>query len=97
MKERTHYRSKIDELVCKSGLSGSAIAREMSVTTNRIIALRRATDSGISTDDMDSCRAAIKRLGGIISTKAEDDMKSIKFHLKKVFEILGESGGQANA
>ncbi|MDP8268840.1 MAG: hypothetical protein P9L97_08950 [Candidatus Tenebribacter davisii] len=88
MSERTQYRSKIDEIVCKSGLSGSSIAREMGITTNRIIALRRATDHSISIDDVSSCEAAIVRLGGIVQSKSDDDIEKLRFHLGKVTEII---------
>ena len=64
MTEGTRYRSRIDELVLKSGFSGLKIAREMGVSTNRIVALRRAKDKNVSTDDLTSCSDAIRRLGG---------------------------------
>jgi predicted transcriptional regulator len=94
MKEDSHYRSKIDELVCKSGLSGLAIAREMGITTNRIVALRRAVSKYISTDDLASCEAAILRLGGTISNETtklgvKEIIASIDARLETIIKILG--------
>jgi hypothetical protein len=81
MKARTQYRSSIDELVCKSGLAGSAISREMGVTVNRIIALRRANSENISRDDLAACKSAILRLGGEISYNQDGDLALIPDHL----------------
>ena len=97
MKERTHYRSKIDEIVCKSELSASAIAREMGITNNRIVALRRAIDSSISTDDMASCKAAILRMGGKVYSEGDTDIEKLRFHLSKVKEIINGISEDAHA
>ena len=64
MTEEVKYRSSIDELVLKSGFSGLKIAREMGITANRMVALRRARDKNVSTDDLAACGAAVNRLGG---------------------------------
>ena len=74
IKEGTRYRSRIDELVVNSGLTGLKIAREMGITKNRIIALRRAQDKNISTDDLSACQAAILRLGGDIIFNQDGDL-----------------------
>ena len=89
MNERTHYRSKIDELICKSGVSALAVAREMGITNNRIIALSRAKEQNISSDDMAACRAAIERLGGHIQDEEESKIEAINTHLREIIELLG--------
>jgi len=88
MKERIRYRSKIDEMVVRSGLSGLAVAREMGMTTNRMVSLRRAVDANISTDDMVACTAAIKRMGGYLHSDDADKLERLRFHLTEIFEIL---------
>lgn len=72
--ERTQYRSSIDELVCKSGISGTKIAAEMGVPLNRIVALRRANSKNISSDDLAACSAAIIRLGGDVAFNQDGDL-----------------------
>lgn len=84
------YRSKIDELVCKSGIPGSTIAREMGITVNRIIALRRCVNTSISSDDVASCEAAIERLGGHLESREESRLSELKYHLNEIKSILSE-------
>jgi len=76
--EKTQYRSSIDELVCKSGLPGSVIAREMGISVNRIIALRRARSENISTDDLSACKAAIVRLGGDVGYDQDGELARVE-------------------
>ena len=65
-----HYRSKIDKLVCESGLTAVSIAKEMGVQHDRLVALRRAKSSNISSDDYSACVAAIARLYGSLPLEA---------------------------
>ena len=95
------YRSKIDKLVCESGLKGSAVAREMGVSVDRIIALRRGKDENISSDDFKSCVSAIARLGGDIPVtqhrSIEERLSDIEAKLDRVVKMLGEQNAYPDA
>jgi len=80
------YRSYIDKIVGESGYSGSLIAREMGITVNRIIALRRALSENISTDDVASCKSAISRL----KIKKPKDTQELPTKELTLYEICGE-------
>ena len=60
MKEQKYYRSPIDELVSKSGMSAKAIAAEMGIKYHRMVALRRLKD--VQDDDLQNCERAIAAL-----------------------------------
>jgi len=60
MKEQKYYRSPIDELVSKSGMSAKAIAQEMGIKYHRMVALRRLKD--VQDDDLQNCERAIAAL-----------------------------------
>jgi DNA-binding Xre family transcriptional regulator len=93
MREPT-YRSCIDKLVCESGLKGTAVACEMGITVNRIVALRRGKDENITDREYRLCRAAIIRLGGKVTPTPVKDvaqrLDAIDNQLSKIIDLMSK-------
>lgn len=60
MEKQKYYRSPIDELVSKSGMSAKAISQEMGIKYHRMVALRRLKN--VQDNDLQNCERAIAAL-----------------------------------
>jgi len=92
MADEKNYRSKIDRLICQSGLTAVSVAKEMGVRHDRLVALRRAKCSNISSDDYTACVAAIARLHGKLPLEPhrsiEERLNSIEHAVHDILDLV---------